>query len=186
MQVDRQAFRDGMARFGAAVSVVTSVGPSGPVGFTASAVCSVTDDPPMLLVCMNRASRLNGAFKENGKLCVNALASAQRHLSGIFAGQTDLDMSGRFAKAEWRTLITGAPLLRDCLASFDCCIEQVTEVGTHSVFFCRVAGILIGPTEDGLIYFSRQYHSVRPIRASSQASEVALVASGWGEARQSI
>jgi flavin reductase len=176
MQVDRQAFRDGMARFGAAVSVVTSIGPSGPVGFTASAVCSVTDDPPMLLVCMNRASRLNGVFKDSGMLCINALAASQQHLSAIFAGKTDLDMMGRFAIAEWRDLVTGAPVLRDCIASFDCRIAEVTEVGTHSVFFCRVAEILIGPTQEGLIYFGREYHSVRSMHVSARHSDASRAA----------
>jgi flavin reductase len=166
MVVDREIFRDAMARLGAAVSVVTSICPSGWVGFTASAICSVTDDPPMLLVCMNRSSRLNGAFKKSGTLCINALAADQRHLSGVFAGQTGVDMKGRFAEGEWRTLVTGAPVLQDCIASFDCRIEQVTEVGTHSVFFCRVAEILIGPTREGLIYFGREYHSVRSMRVN--------------------
>ena len=55
--VHRQAYREAMARFGAAVSVVTTDGPAGRYGFTASAVCSVTDDPPTLLVCMNRGSK---------------------------------------------------------------------------------------------------------------------------------
>ncbi|SDR64245.1 flavin reductase [Rhizobiales bacterium GAS113] len=160
MMVDREIFRDAMARLGAAVNVVTSIGPSGRVGFTASAVCSVTDEPPMLIVCMNRASRLNPAFKESGMLCVNALAASQEHLSGVFAGQTGVDMDGRFATARWSTLVTGAPVLQGCVTSFDCRIAEVTEVGTHSVFFCRVAGILIGPTQEGLIYFAREYHSV--------------------------
>ena len=69
-----------MARLGAAVHVVTTAGPAGRHGFTASAVTSVTDDPPTLLVCQNRASDANPAFKANGVLCVNTLAAAQEHL----------------------------------------------------------------------------------------------------------
>ncbi len=59
MPVTRDEFRDAMARLGAAVNVVTSAGPAGRGGFTASAVCSVTDDPPSLLVCLNRSSSGN-------------------------------------------------------------------------------------------------------------------------------
>jgi flavin reductase len=160
MMVDRKIFRDAMARLGAAVNIVTCVVRSGPVGFTASAVCSVSDDPPTLIVCVNRASRLNVAFKESGTLCVNALAAGQQHLSGVFAGQTGADMKDRFAMAVWRTLVTGAPVLQGCITSFDCSIAEVTEVGSHSVFFCRVMGTLIGPMQEGLIYFDRQYHSI--------------------------
>ena len=71
---DKQSYREAMSRLGAAVNIITSTGEDGDCGFTASAVCSVTDDPPTLLVCMNRIAKLNTAFKENGILCVNVLA----------------------------------------------------------------------------------------------------------------
>ena len=64
--ITRQAFRDGMARLAAAVHVVTTDGPGGRGGFTASAVCSVTDDPPTLLVCVNLHSRQNDLIRANG------------------------------------------------------------------------------------------------------------------------
>ena len=60
MTVTRQDFRDAMARLGAAVNIITTGGPAGRGGFTASAVCSVTDEPPTLLVCMNRGDRGRG------------------------------------------------------------------------------------------------------------------------------
>ena len=89
MAVDKQAFRDAMARLGAAVNVVTTDGPAGRYGFTASAVCSVTDDPPMLLVCVNRSNDSCGAAKANGVLCVNVLTHAQQALSPVFGGLTE-------------------------------------------------------------------------------------------------
>jgi len=64
--VSKHAYRDAMARFGAAVSVITTDGPAGRAGFTASAVCSVTDDPPTLLVCMNRGSERHAVFLATG------------------------------------------------------------------------------------------------------------------------
>jgi Conserved protein/domain typically associated with flavoprotein oxygenases, DIM6/NTAB family len=69
--VDVSQFRNAMALLGGAVSVITTDGPAGRFGFTASAVCSVTDSPPTLLVCMNRSSYSNEQFKANGALCVN-------------------------------------------------------------------------------------------------------------------
>jgi flavin reductase len=148
-----------MARLGAAVSVVTTDGPAGRSGFTASAVCSVTDDPPTLLVCMNRASDRNVVFKANRVLCVNTLAAGHEELSAVFAGRTD-DMDERFAEGTWYTLATGAPVLEGAVASFDCRITQVVEVGTHSVFFCEAAAIATSARHEGLIYFGRSYHRI--------------------------
>ena len=159
--VGRQIYREAMARVGAAVHVITTAGPAGRHGFTASAVTSVTDDPPTLLVCQNRASDANAAFKANGVLCVNTLAAAQEGLSPVFAGLTDCDMNGRFAAGDWSTLATGAPMLQGALVSFDCRIAQVVEVGTHSVLFCEVVAIASGDGHEGLIYFGRRYHPVR-------------------------
>ena len=163
--VDRKIYRDAMSRLGAAVNVVTTDGPTGRTGFTASAVCSVTDDPPTLLVCMNRSSEHNINFKENRVLCVNVLTAAQQDLSPVFGGQTDVDVDGRFAGATWGTLVTGSPVLHGAAASFDCRIVQVTEVGTHSVFFCEVDAVETAPDYEGLIYFGRAYHRITVVAA---------------------
>ena len=158
--VDRESYRDAMARLGAAVSIVTSDGPAGRCAFTASAVCSVTDDPPTLLVCMNRNSDSNEAFKANAVLCVNTLAASQEALSSIFAGFTPHTMVERFAQADWITLATGAPVLSEAVAAFDCRITQVSEIGTHDVLFCEVDAIRVSDTHEGLIYFGRSYHRI--------------------------
>ena len=158
--IDRDAYRDAMARLGAAVSVITSDGPAGRCAFTASAVCSVTDEPPTLVVCMNRGSDSYQAFKDNAVLCVNTLAASQEALSPIFAGFTDHTMPQRFEQAGWTTLATGAPVLTDAVVSFDCRIAQISEVGTHGVFFCEVDAIQSGSSHEGLIYFGRSYHRI--------------------------
>ncbi len=158
--VGKDSFRDAMARLGAAVNVVTTDGPAGRRGFTASAVCSVTDTPPTLLVCMNRDSDSSLAVIENGVVAVNTLAHEHQELSGVFAGQV-VDMDTRFAAAAWETLETGAPILRGATVSFDCRITQITEVGTHSVVFCAVEAIKFGDVHEGLIYFGRSYHLIR-------------------------
>jgi flavin reductase len=160
MPPDQDAYRDAMARLGAAVSVITTDGPAGAAGFTASAVCSVTDDPPTLLVCMNRGSDLNAIFKANGVLCVNVLTASQEALSPLFAGMIESAMEARFAAASWSQLVTGCPVLHDAVASFDCRVVQITEVGTHSVLFCEVAALQSCPAHEGLIYFGRSYHRV--------------------------
>ncbi|MDK7655046.1 flavin reductase, partial [Raoultella ornithinolytica] len=103
-------FRNAMAQLGSAITIITTDGPAGRFGFTASAVCSVTDSPPTLLVCMNRSSFAHGKFKENGVLCVNVLSGQHQNLSAIFAN-SQLRSEERFLHDQWLTLETGSPVL---------------------------------------------------------------------------
>ncbi len=157
--VDKQSYRDAMARLAAAVNIITTTGPGGTRGFTASAVCSVTDTPPTLLVCLNRNSDSNQALKDNGILCVNTLAAGHEDLSPVFAGMTGKEGEARFEHGTWTTLETGAAVLEGALASFDCRVTQTAEVGTHTVFFCEVEAVKTAPAK-GLLYFARGYHQV--------------------------
>lgn len=157
--VETNLFRNGMALLGSAVSVITTDGEAGRFGFTATAVTSVTDEPPTLLVCMNRHSFAHPHFKTNGVLCVNVLRGEHQGISWDFANR-DLTSEARFAKHQWMTLATGSPMLKDALVGFDCQISQIQEVGTHSVFFCQVKAIHLGVEGAGLMYFSRAYHAL--------------------------
>ena len=158
--MDRTEFRNAMARLGAAVNIVTTDGPAGRAGFTASAVCSVTDDPPTLLVCMNRGSSAAAAVQGNGVLCVNTLRAGHEEISNAFAGFTGLEGLDRFNHGSWGVLETGAPALADAAVSFDCRVTEVLEKGTHSVLFAEVAAVRVSAAAGGLIYFSRGYHVV--------------------------
>ena len=159
--VDRIAFREAMAHLGAAVNIITTDGPGGRCGFTASAVCSLTDDPATVIVCMSRSSRQNAAFKKNGVACVNTLTGKQQDLSDIFAGRRNLTMPERFATARWSTLVTGAAVLDEALLSLDCQIVQCDDFGTHSLFVCRVVALTCARDEPALIYFGRAFHTVQ-------------------------
>lgn len=154
----RDDFRQAMARLGAAVHVVTTDGPAGRAGFTATAVCSLSDSPPSILVCMNRGSAQNRVFRANGVLCVNILAEGQRHLAERFAGQTGEATAMRFAAADWNIATTGSPALCGALVSIDAHISQILEVPTHDVMVCNVAEIQMQPDNPALIYFGRAYH----------------------------
>ncbi len=158
--VEQKLYRDAMARLGAAVNIITTDGPGGRRGFTASAVCSVTDSPPTLLVCLNRTSDSNQALKENGVACINVLAATQQHLSPIFAGMIEGDYDERFTHAAWTHLASGTMALAGALVSFECRVVQVSEVGTHSVFFCEVDAVHSGDPGQGLVYFARRYHTL--------------------------
>ncbi|MCD2175756.1 NADH-dependent FMN reductase RutF [Rhizobium sp. C4] len=156
--VSQQTFRDAMSKMGAAVNIVTSDGPAGKVGFAATAVCSVTDTPPTLLVCLNRSASVFNAVMENRALCVNVLASSHDRLSNLFGGKTPVEE--RFAAASWHRGVSGAPVLDDAVVSFDCMVADSMDVGTHRVLFCSVLSVSNGEGADALIYFQRSYHSV--------------------------
>lgn len=158
MSIDSTTFRDAMACVGAAVNIITTDGPAGRAGFTASAVCSVTDSPPTLLVCLNRSASVWPVFSNNQALCVNTLAAGQEGLSKLFGGKTA--MEERFAAASWQQGKTGCPRLVDALASFDCLISQVVSVSTHDILFCQIVDISRHPTPEGLVWFDRRYHAL--------------------------
>jgi flavin reductase len=154
--VEKLHFRNAMARLGAAVNIITTDGPAGRAGFTASAVCSVTDTPPTLLVCLNRSASVYDTFRENRKLCVNTLAAGHEDLSTLFGGKTPMDE--RFIAADWSTLATGSPILSGALASFDCVVTQVMSVGTHDILVCEAQALVFSDSSHGLIWFDRGYH----------------------------
>jgi len=158
--VSVQDFRNAMTRFGAAVHIVTTNGPAGLCGYTGSAVCSVSDNPPTILACLNRASKLNAVFKENGAFCINTLNSSHEELSNCFAGYTEHSMPERFETQTWDELETGSPALASALVSLDCTITAIEEVATHSVMFGRVQALRIGAPKPALVYLDRTYRSL--------------------------
>lgn len=155
---EQALFREAMSHVGAAVSIITTDGEAGRAGMTVSAVCSVTDTPPTLLVCINRNSRSHQTFVQNGVICVNVLNTTHQELSGLFASKADQET--RFAHTTWHTGKTGAPVLEDSVVSFDCTIDSISEVGTHSVLFCKVKDITIKADCKALVYFRREYHAL--------------------------
>lgn len=155
---DSDDFREAMTRHAASVTVVTTDGPAGRAGFTATSVTSLSDEPPMMLICKNLSSSNAGPFQTNGVCCVNILTAAQRPIAEDFAGRTGLSMQKRFARATWSSLCTGAPVLDGALAVFDCRIRDILTVATHAVLVAEV--VAIGEIRDGqgLLYTRRDYH----------------------------
>ena len=169
--IEATDFRDAMSLLATAVNVITTNGESGVHGFTASAVCSVTDSPPTLLVCMNQTARSHAHFLDNKILSVNVLGAQHEAISNAFASK--LTAEERFAQGPWTSLVTGAPVLEDALVNFDCEIEDIQQVGTHSVFMCRVVAIkksaLQSGEEESLVYFNRAYHYLSQVEQAQFA-----------------
>lgn len=163
--VPGKAFRDCIARLPSGVHVITTAGPAGRGGFTATAVASVSDDPPTVLVCLNRQSSQNALFKTNGRFAVNLVPAGGREIADAFAGRTGLSGEDRFRHGAWTTIATGAPVLVGSVMSLDCLLAEAHEMGTHTVFFGTVVGCTVTPPSEGtgpdiLIYHDRHYSDV--------------------------
>ena len=150
-------FRDAMSRVGAAVHVVTTAGPAGRGGATMTAVTSVSDTPPTVLVCINRNGRLNTLVRANGVFCVNTLVTGDEALAGVFAGVGGIDHEARFEAGAWTTEATGAPMLLGARTALDCRVSEISEVGSHTVIFGVVEAVHLGETHPALLYIDRAY-----------------------------
>jgi flavin reductase len=158
--IEPAAFREAMSRMGAAVHVITTAGPGGKAGTTATAVCSVSDAPPALLVCLNRRSHTHSAAVHNGVFCVNTLGDGGAEIADLFAGRTGVQGVDRFATGEWTVLATGSPVLASAVVAFDCRIMEVRSVGSHNVVVGAVEMVRLGPNGPALVYHDRAYKRV--------------------------
>jgi flavin reductase len=155
--VEPLRFRQAMSRLGAAVHVVTTDGPGGKHGFTATAVCSVSDRPATLLVCLNHHSRITSALNQNRVLCVNTLRAGDDAVADVFAGRTGLYGAQRFMQGEWKTLATSAPVLASAVVNLDCRVIEWKPVASHNVYFCGVVEVRECGPGQALVYHERAY-----------------------------
>lgn len=154
------AFRQAMAQVASAVHVVTTQGPAGRAGMTATSVAPVSDEPPTMLVCIEAASRTLAAIEASGAFCINTLGAGGGELAEIFARRRKIEGEARFGTADWITLATGSPVLADALVAFDCRLIDVKHVATHRILIGEV--VALGGTGQGagLIYRRRDFGSV--------------------------
>ena len=158
--VDPALFREGMSHVIAAVHVVTTGGMAGRAGFTATAVSSVSDQPPTLLVCMNSASSSADCLAANGLFAVNTLAAAQQPVAEAFSGRTGLAGAARFSTGAWTMDGDGVPLLTGAVARLRCRVTEIHPVATHLVVFGEVYAVETADEEHGLAYLRRHFVSV--------------------------
>jgi flavin reductase (DIM6/NTAB) family NADH-FMN oxidoreductase RutF len=165
MPVNQQEFRSALRRVAAGVTVVTTRDPDGlPTGLTASAFTSVSLDPPLVLVCVDRAARAHDPLVAHGWFAVNVLASGQEWLSRLFASTSE----DKFAGVPFREGRAGLPLLEGVLASLECRVVARHPGGDHTIFVGEVeaACVAAAGARQPLVYFESAYHGVRPLLLS--------------------
>jgi len=161
--VSAAEYREALARVASSVSIVSTDGAYGIAGFTCSAVCAVTDEPPTVMVCINRKSAANAVIKANGVLCISSLGAEQVELSQMFAGVGRVPMNERFGGPHWGVLTTGSPYCTRSRVALDCRVADVREIGTHSVFFAEVLSTVHATDDQPLIYHHRNYATIRHV-----------------------
>jgi flavin reductase (DIM6/NTAB) family NADH-FMN oxidoreductase RutF len=155
---DSRKFRQVMSQFASGVTVVTTSYEGRPQGLTVASFCSLSLDPPLVLVCIDKRSVTHDILAKAGIFAVNILESEQQDISRTFA---DPAMEGRrFAEVRYRTGESGAPILEPCLASIDCRVEAMYEGGDHTIFVGRVLDLDLNEDAEPLVYFRSAYHEL--------------------------
>lgn len=160
----KKIFRDAMATLGAGVNIITTNGIAGKCGLTATAVVSITDSPPTMLVSINRNSATNNTFKENTRMAVNILNADQQLVAEYFGGMHPVSMEERFAKFNFTEGKGKLPILEGAIANLEGSIVATHEVGTHTLFILELDSMVIAETGNGLIYFNREFHELPSIK----------------------
>ncbi len=156
-------FRTAMSALAATVCVVAASSPSGErTGTTATAVCSLSTEPPQIVACLNRDSSIARMLACTGWFSVNILAGHQEPVAGTFAGRTGLKGEARFAATEWSRHVTGVPLLTGATASVVCHVAGSLHQASHLVLIGRVLDVVMpeGAPPAPLMYHMRRFTTV--------------------------
>lgn len=160
MAIDPLDYREAMSRYAGHVQIVTTEFQGVARGTTITAACSVSDQPPMVLACINNQNEGNKPFFESDCFALNTLAAHHQDLAGAFAGFGKLSSEERFALGTWEQMITGAPLLTGAIAAYDCRVVDRKITATHTILFGEVVGLKLGEKAATLLYLQRGFHTV--------------------------
>lgn len=157
--IDKEAFKAVMGNFAAGVTVVTAVDAEGRRwGLTATAFSSVSLDPPLALVCVDKRAGSHGALSDSRRFAVSLLSAEQVDLSNRFASRAE----DKFDGVTWRAgEVTGCPVLEGALAWMECEVADVFPGGDHDIFVGRLVASGTGEGKP-LVYWGGKYGDVEP------------------------
>jgi len=157
MPVSQDEFRNALSRFASGVTVVSTKDAAGKLhGITVSAFCSVSLEPPMVLICIEKTTVSHYAFEESGVFVVNILRDSQASASERFADPS----VDKFEDVEFEPGIDGVPVLKDALASLECRLTFSYHGGDHSIFVGQVENVIVRDG-DPLIYLRGEYGTIQ-------------------------
>lgn len=155
-----EKFKLGMRRLASGVTLITTVIGEQRHGLVATAVSSLSADPPSLLACVNRSASAHAPIRTSGIFCVNVLSAAQKDHAARFSSSRERDQ--RFQDGDWRVMKTGAPALEGSLASFDCELRQLYEYESHTIFIGEIVDVeLWAVSIQPLVYMDGTYRDIQ-------------------------
>lgn len=177
MSPDPFTFKKAMSQFASGVTVVTTRHGNTPMGITASSFSSLSLDPPLVLVSINKKLFTHNVIVENGKFAVNVLCAEQLELGMRFAGMRP-DIQDRFADLDTFTSATGCPILRETLAWVDCEVWAVYEGGDHSIFVGQVMDVDVSDIDTPLLYHNRLWRRSEALNIPTVPVETQIIEVG--------
>lgn len=158
MTITTDLFRKSMSLFPGAVTLITTGKGSDRRGITATAVCSVSDTPPSLLVCVNRKSATCDAISRTGRFSVQLLNELSDDLAMGFAGK--LTGPEKFTLGDWTETAFGQPCLTSALACLSCRVQTESDSGSHRIFIGAIEDAVLA--EGGaLVYVRSRFHRLQ-------------------------
>jgi len=159
--IEVSAFRQAMGAFPTGVTVVTVASADGHFhGLTVNSFSSVSLDPMLVLVCLNRTSRGAGLIEKAGAFAVNVLSAGQQDLSRRFSNRHRPAGPAMFDGVPFEPGVTGCPILADAAASFDCRLRQSHRAGDHLIVLGEVVALVHRPQLKPLIFHAGSYKSL--------------------------
>lgn len=152
--------RNVLGAFPTGVTIVTTGGEDEPYGMTANAFTSVSLDPPLVLVCVNRRAQASELIPRNQAFAVNILTADQEPLSTYFASSSRARGREAFAEIPHRSVVTGSPVIEDAAAFLDCRLASRHEAGDHNIFVGEVVAIGLDPEAIPLVFHGGRYRSL--------------------------
>jgi len=156
MAIDNDEFRAALSRFASGITVVTTKDAEGRLhGITVSAFCSVSLDPPLILVCIEKTTGSHNAIEQFGLFVVNVLNASQSELSERFAST----LPDKFDDVDFVLGINGIPVLGGSLMNLECRLKNTCDGGDHTIFVGEVERAMIRDG-DPLVYFHSDYRVI--------------------------
>jgi flavin reductase len=180
MNVTPAEFRRALGCFATGVTVIT-VDREGEVhGMTANAFTSVSLDPPLVLVCVDRQARTHAHLHAKKRFGVNVLAADQRSISEYYAKAGESHLHAEVAGARFDRTAHGTPVLHGALAYLECRLHNAQDAGDHTIFIAQVEEVKVREGEP-LLYFCSKYRGmgeeIAPMAAAANKQSAEIAAS---------
>lgn len=177
MPFDPSEFKRAMSQFASGVTVVTTRHGKTPIGVTASSFTSLSLEPPLVLVSLNKKLFTHNVIAESGVFAVNVLSAQQLEIGMRFAGLRP-EITDRFAGLTTQTAVTGCPLLPDSLAWVDCTVWAMYDGGDHTIFVGEVQDLSVSDLDMPLLYHNRLWRRSESLQVPTVPLEATLVEVG--------